>query len=44
MVNGRLWHNYDDIKGVGPLSYGDKCRAADRVMGIWRQHYPAVSA
>lgn len=44
MVNGRLWHNYADIKAIGPISYGDKCRAADRVMEIWRQHYPAVSA
>jgi len=41
MVNGRPWHNYADIKTVGPISYGDKCRAADCALEIWRQHFPA---
>ena len=44
MAYGQLWHNYADIKGVGPMGYGDKCRAADCVMDIWRQHFPAVAA
>ena len=44
MAYGKLWHNYADIKGVGPMSYGDKCRASDRIMEIWREHFQAATA